>query len=110
MSTFTLTGNPDDLIPIVFPVNEDGYIQFGFAGFSTEPHDSLDVANTPIQISDYILEGFVKYKVFVQRTDRTLVVEIQKQATIRDKSIDWFVRKWIQHRGCVIESELETES
>ena len=95
---FDLHGDPDDILSRLFHTDE-GRIRFGFAG-CTKAAASLDqLWGDGVEIRDYIMEGFVTYRVRADKTGDGVRLEVQKLGTNRDLYVDACARHYIQSLG-----------
>jgi len=53
---------------LLFALQDDGSLQFGFAATSTAPSEMIDLI-TGVDFRDYLLEGFVKYRIRLMDAD-----------------------------------------
>jgi hypothetical protein len=106
-STFFIVGDPDEIVLALFPTEERGLLCFGFAGHSRVPVGISALEDSGVEILDYLMEGFVPYKVLVQRANDGIRVHIVKSGTNRDQYIDWFVEKYIASKGLAFQKAAE---
>ena len=106
-STFFIPGQADQLLDVLFPTDERGLLNFGFAGHSRVPAELSVLEDSGVEIIDYLMEGFVPYKVVVVRASDGIRIHIVKSGTNRDQHIDWFVEKYIGSKGLTFEKTIE---
>lgn len=102
MSTFTLSGNPAELLESIFPQDEGGFLEFGLFGASTEPCMAADLLEGPREFSDFIMEGGIRFLVSARSGDRVLHIDVRKLGSSRDAYLDSAVRLCLKSRGCTI--------
>lgn len=61
-TAFLIAGEPDALMATLCPIGEGGHILFGFFGHSRKPCDHEQLLAGHVEILDYLMEGFVLYK------------------------------------------------
>lgn len=101
-SAFHVAGDPDTLLAMLCPLDEGGHILFGFSGHSRTPSDHSRLISEPVEIIDYLLEGFVPYLLSAERTSEGLKLVVRKTGTNRDESVDWFVEKYLASKGLLV--------
>jgi hypothetical protein len=101
-TVFHVGGEPDALIEVIFPADDHGHLLFGFSGRSRVPSYRSRLFSGEVEISDYLMEGFVPYKVSVTRENDGLVILVRKTGTNRDECVDWFVEKYLSAKGLVV--------
>lgn len=101
-SVLHVSGNPDVLLVELCPTDERGHLLFGFAGRSRSSSDHNHLLAGPVEIVDYLLEGFVVYMLSAERTNDGLRLVVRRSgATERDLAIDWFVEKFLRSKNLV---------
>ena len=98
-STFHIAGDPDALLATLCPIDESGHLLFGFSGHSRTASDHGRLLAGPVEIIDYLMEGFVPYFLSAERTSDGLRLHVRKTGTNRDEAVDWFVEKYVTSKG-----------
>lgn len=101
-SAFHVAGDPDALLATLCRVDERGHILFGFSGRSRTPSDHSQLLTGPVEIIDYLMEGFVPYMLSAERSGEGLRLVVRKTGTSRDESIDWFIEKYLASMGLAV--------
>lgn len=98
MTVFHLRGEPEAIVNRLFHADE-GHLRFGSAGRTTTPASLVQVWGDGVEIRDYIMEGFVKYRIRAEKTTDGVQLEVQKFGTNRDQHVDSSVKHYIRSLG-----------
>jgi hypothetical protein len=98
LTIFHLHGDPDAILSRLFHGDGD-HLQFGFRGRTQTPASLAQVWSDGVAIRDYIMEGFVTYRVRADRAGHGVRLEVQKLGMNRDQYVDACVRHYIQSLG-----------
>ncbi len=69
----------------VFKQDELGHLKFGRQGKSRRAATAVDIQNKPIEFTDYVMEGFVKYHLSLMATADQLTLNLFLHGTKRDQ-------------------------
>jgi hypothetical protein len=105
-TAFHVAGDPDILLTMLCPIDERGYIRFGFSGHSRTPSNHNQLLEGSVEIIDYLMEGFVPYLLSAKQTGEGLRLVVRKTGTNRDESVDWFVEKYLTSKGLKVTKNL----
>jgi hypothetical protein len=103
---FHVAGDPDMLLAMLCPIDERGHILFGFSCRSRTPSNQNRLLTGSVEIIDYLMEGFVPYRLSAERTSEGLRLLVRKTGTNRDESVDWFVEKYLTSKGLTVTKSL----
>jgi hypothetical protein len=101
-TNFYVTGDPDALLATLCPIDDAGFMLFGFAGRSRKPSEYGQLFAGSVEIVDYLMEGFVPYLLMADRRSDGIRLIVRKTGTNRDESVDWFVEKYIVSKGLAV--------
>jgi hypothetical protein len=104
-TAFVVSGDPDRLIPELFPLDERGRCLFGFSGRSRMPCDRHQLFEGFVEFIGYLMEGFVPYLVAVDRVEGGLRIIVRKTGTNRDRYVDSFVMHYLSATGHAVTKE-----
>ncbi|MEW8032173.1 MAG: hypothetical protein AB2540_12110 [Candidatus Thiodiazotropha endolucinida] len=77
MNIVQIKGKPEKIISSLFSESEGGFLDFGFSARSLSPATIEQLEGEEVNFRDYIMEGFVKFTVRVQRLDQALQLNIR---------------------------------
>jgi hypothetical protein len=93
---FAVAGDPAVVLRTLFRSAADGHLRFGPAGVSVDPVGDLSALAGSVEFRDYVLEGFVRYRLRAAATPTGLRIEVELAAesagTTRGRSLGWLVR------------------
>jgi hypothetical protein len=93
---FAVAGDPAVVLRRLFRPAADGHLRFGSAGVSVDPVGDVSAVAHGVEFRDYVLEGFVRYRLRAVATSAGLRVEVEPGArsadTPRERTIEWLVR------------------
>jgi hypothetical protein len=93
-----IAGKFTDVLHGLFRLEADGHVRFGPAR-SCDPLASLDTLEGWQLFDDYVMEGFVRYKVRALPHPRGLRLDVQLTGTDRDRFVLAFIRDYIRWAG-----------
>lgn len=101
-STFAIKGNAETALAALFTQTDDGRLVICGSGRSIVPSTVNSVSEEFIEFQDYLMEGFVRYELRVQKEPERIVLVIRKSGTNRDQYIDSHLKWLVKQAGFAV--------
>ncbi len=93
-------GNTNEIASLVFQEPEEtDKLYFGFTGATVDACRRDQVFESEVLFKDYLMEGFVKFKVRALHSSEGLVLEIYGLGSNRDKFLEPYIKSIIKDLG-----------
>ncbi len=87
IAVLRIKGRPEDVIPILFRIRDDGRIHFEPGAYSLEPFDRSALESGVVRFEEIILERMARYGLTIHREPDGVVLAIHLSGGALDEKI-----------------------
>ena len=81
-----------DALSRVFTEDADGRLRFGYSAKSVSNFTTADLHRKRVEFQDYVMEGFVKYRLSLRVERDMMMLDVEFLGTTRDHHLEAHIR------------------